>query len=133
MVESTNVEMDGLERKWDNLRLSEEEKVGIDWDTVSVDAVREKGERSLIGKICMEREISCDAVATIMTRIWRVSCPAKFQGVGRNLFVITFGTKEDKIRILEGRPWLFDSHLFVLKVFDEFSQPDQWDFSTEVF
>lgn len=36
-------------------------------------------------------------------------------------------------RVLRGRPWLFDNHLFVLKIFDGHIQPSKIYFDKEFF
>lgn len=53
--------------------------------------------------------------------------------MGVNTFIITFKTHADKLKVMDGRPWLFDSHMFILQVFDGFSQPQHWKFDREVF
>lgn len=53
-----------------------------------------------------------------MFKIWRLSKPIVFQEVGKNCFVVIFNTNTDKQKIEEGRPWLFNNNLFILKPFE---------------
>lgn len=59
--------------------------------------------------------------------------PFHFKTVAPNLFVISFACLEDKNRVMNGRPWLFDSYLFNLKPFNGHIQPSRMDFTTESF
>lgn len=71
--------MEILEELCGNLCLIEEEKVGIELDGESVDVVKEKGDRSLIGRVCIERVIGKEVIDSTMGKIWRVSYPTTFQ------------------------------------------------------
>ncbi|XP_041025325.1 uncharacterized protein LOC121265703 [Juglans microcarpa x Juglans regia] len=133
MEESSKGGMENLEAQWKKFRLSEEERLVVDVGEEIEGDVRECGERSIIGKICMERTIGREILAVTMGKIWRISKPAEFREVGDNKFVITFQSLNDKRRVLDGRPWLFDNHLFALKAFEVYSQPNEWKFDSEWF
>lgn len=106
--------MEGLEDLWGNLKLIEEENELIKINNGMADAAREKDDRSVIGKICLEKQIEKEVLASTMAKVWRLSKQAMFQEVGSNVFVIAFNTHADKVKVMEGRPWLFDNHLFIL-------------------
>ncbi|XP_042973518.1 uncharacterized protein LOC122304969 [Carya illinoinensis] len=125
--------MDELENRWNKLRLSEEEEVVLDLPFGEAEDVQRKGERSLIGRICLDRVVGKEIVSHSMGKIWRISQRAEFQEVAKNTFVLTFATHADKDRILEGRPWLFDNGLFALRQYDSTVQPSQITFESEVF
>lgn len=63
-----------------------------------------------------------------MEKVWKVSKPLEFHEIGSNCFVITFVTCRDKLRVLDGCPWLFDNYLIVLKDFDAETQTSTIDF-----
>lgn len=50
-----------------------------------------------------------------------------------NLWLIEFSTEADKNRVKEGRPWLFDRSVLVLKEVDENIPPAQMDFHLSPF
>ncbi|XP_042974687.1 uncharacterized protein LOC122306320 [Carya illinoinensis] len=125
--------MDELEHRWNNLRLSEEEEVVLDFPFGEAEDVQRKGQRNLIGRICLERVVGKEIVSNAMGKIWKISKRAKFQEVAKNTFVLTFTTHADKDRILEGRPWLFDNGLFALRPDDSTIQPSQIMFESEAF
>lgn len=60
-----------------------------------------------------------------MEKIWRHSKKVSFTEAGRNTFIVTFGTKANKNRVMAGKPWLFDSYLFALKELKECNQIGQ--------
>ncbi|XP_042974862.1 uncharacterized protein LOC122306500 [Carya illinoinensis] len=125
--------MEELESKWDHLSLTEEENSIIELEPASVDLSEERGARSLVGRLWAERRVGKEVIRSTMAKIWRVGRGFGFQEIATNLFVIMFENQEDKLRILEGRPWLFDNWLFVLKPFDGFVSPQWMNFDKEVF
>ncbi|KAG6658375.1 hypothetical protein CIPAW_04G156400 [Carya illinoinensis] len=109
MDENSSGGMKGLEAQWGKLRLSEEEKVIVDVGEEAEEEVWEQGERSVIGKICMERLIGSEIISLTMGKIWRINKPAEFREVGDNKFVVIFRSLTDKLLVMDGRPWLFDT------------------------
>lgn len=71
-----------------------------------------------MGKVYMDRTIGREVIAATIAKVWRVSRQARFQEIGSNIFSITFATQAEKMRVIEGRPWLFDNHLFILQLFN---------------
>lgn len=68
-----------------------------------------------------------------MENIWRVGKPLEFQQFKPKNFIITFANPGDKYRLMGGRPWLFKNYLFLLKMFDEITQPHKMQFEQEEF
>lgn len=95
----------------------EEEEVLIDNNSAS-EEIKHKREKSLIGKVCTNRVVGKDLISNTMTKFWRISKRAIFQELGKNTYVITFGTHADMYRILEGKPWSFDTSLFLIMPYD---------------
>ncbi|XP_042950114.1 uncharacterized protein LOC122282228 [Carya illinoinensis] len=90
---------------------------------ISMEKAPDKGERSVVGKICSERKIGREVVRSTMEKIWRVERHMEFQEIGNNSFIITFSSKKDKVEVMGGCPWLFDNYLFVLKDYNGNTQP----------
>lgn len=66
-----------------------------------------------------------------MGKIWKISKLAFFRDVGKNLYTITFDIEVDKQHVMDGRPWLFNNKLLVLKQLDGFSQSKPPSLDTE--
>ncbi|XP_035549240.1 uncharacterized protein LOC118349286 [Juglans regia] len=124
--------VDRLEVLWENFRLSKEESLDLEVNEVE-DAMKDKGDRSLVGKVCLDRVIGKEILSSMMAKIWKISKAAVFQEVGTNIFIITFHTIIDLEKVWEGRLWLFDNHLLALRVFDTGAQPGAMKFEEEVF
>ncbi|XP_040994343.1 uncharacterized protein LOC121240886 [Juglans microcarpa x Juglans regia] len=118
--------MEDLEDMWAQMKLIEEEMGTIDLNEEESEVVLKKGEKCLIGKVCLERVISKSIISTTMAKIWRLSKPATFMEVGANLF-----THANKQKVEEVRPWLFDNRLFIIRKFDGVSQSGKMKFEHE--
>lgn len=81
----------------------------------------------------MDWTVGIEAIKNTMDKVWHVSKPTMFKIVGRNIFTITFATKTDKYKVLDGKPWYFDHHLLVLKQLDNLIPLAMMQFDTELF
>lgn len=119
-----------LEERWGKLTLSGEEDKTITLGEKLSEEDQSKEQRSLLGKVCTDRTIGKEILKVTMGKIWRISKPEVIHEVEKNMFTITFDTESDKLRVLDGRPWLFDNHLFILKQLDSLLQPKAHAFNT---
>lgn len=87
----------------------------------------------MVVKLFMNRIIGREVLALTLAKIWRVSKLATMQDFGSNVFTITFAMHAYKQKVMVGRPWLFGNSLFVLNVFEGFSQPSRINFDREEF
>lgn len=85
-----------LEESWSKLTLLGEgdEPIALDEEQTEEDSFKES--RSLLGKLCIDRGIGKEILKATMGKVWRISTPANFKEVGKNLFTITFATESDK-------------------------------------
>lgn len=122
-----------MEERWDKLLLSreEDELINLGEDLSGDDKIKES--QSLIGKVCADQSIGKDIMKTTLGKIWRISKPAIIHEVGKYCFTITFDYELDKLRVLDGRPWLFDNYLFILRPLDGLLQPEAHIFNYESF
>lgn len=63
----------------------------------------EKGDRSLVGKVWLDRRVGKEVLRTTLLKIWRIDGVPHFLEAGLNLFIITFKFLADKHKIKEGR------------------------------
>jgi hypothetical protein len=56
-----------------------------------------------------------------------------FRVLGENLFVTEFEYEFYKARVLEGRPWIFEGHLFSVEEFDGLIPPTLMEFEKAAF
>lgn len=125
--------MEEMEGKWERLRLTEEEDRVFAADDSIPNALEDRGDRSLVGRVTTERSVGKWVLESTMAKVWRISQPASFREVRPNVFVITFASQTDKWKVWEGKPWLFDNCLIVLNLYDGFTQPAEISFAIERF
>lgn len=70
--------MEELKERLKKLRLSTEEEVVLNFSTGDSEDVQQKGQRSLIVKVCVERAVGKEIVANAMEKIWRISKRVEF-------------------------------------------------------
>jgi hypothetical protein len=56
-----------------------------------------------------------------------------FKEIHDNLWLIEFSNESDKNIVKDGRPWLFDRSVLVLKEVEESIPPTQMDFTKSLF
>ncbi|XP_038688762.1 uncharacterized protein LOC119987929 [Tripterygium wilfordii] len=125
--------MEDLEARWSKLKVTDEEKQGISVDQEDMPFSKDSTRRGVFGKVVMDRFIATEVVARNMMNVWKTSAPLKFHDLGKNIFAIIFHSEHDKRRVMEGRPWLFDRSLLVLKEMESEVPIKDLQFDTEWF
>jgi len=74
----------------------------------------------LIGKLMVERIVPKEYFRVPLLKIWRPVGTVSFQVIGGNIFIAEFEEEGDKIKVMEGRPWIFYSNSISLAEFDIF-------------
>ncbi|KAF5736652.1 hypothetical protein HS088_TW14G00799 [Tripterygium wilfordii] len=123
--------MEDLTAKWGKISLTAAEGEAICIVDLDPRVNSLVSDCSIIGKICLDRSVSKEVLATTMGSIWKISSVPCFMELGQNMFIITFGNIRDKKRILAGRPWSFDRNLLVLKEIDTSIPIGDTSFDTE--
>lgn len=69
------------------------------------------------------RTYNFEAIKRTMNQIRFISKGALFCAIENGLFVVQFGNKRDKEKVLAGRPWIFDQILVRLQEMEDDVQP----------
>jgi hypothetical protein len=117
----------------ESILLTEGERQGLIISELETEELRMKSEKCMVGKLMSERRVHTEAFQAMMLRIWKTIESVRFKELHDNLWLLEFGTESDKRRIKEGRPWLFDRRIFVLKELEEHIPPSQMVFSLALF
>ncbi|XP_041001574.1 uncharacterized protein LOC121247263 [Juglans microcarpa x Juglans regia] len=125
--------MEEIEDLCGNLCLTEEDETIVECPLGSEEEILQKGERSLVGKICADRAVGKEIITNTMRKNWRISKRTNFFEVEKDVFIITFANHTDRQRVLEGKPWLFDNYLFIRKPYEGGLQPGKMIFNVEYF
>lgn len=98
-----------------------------------MDDIGKEGELCLVGGIIAEKPINKEAFRKTMASVWGLLETVQFHEVGDGLYIIKFKKMEDKQRIWDVRPWMFDRNLLVLQQYDGLTQPTETSLNYEVF
>jgi hypothetical protein len=122
-----------LTEMWGNFKLLEEENIGVSIDNVELDPLLSRGQACIVGKILADRVVPMEFFKKPLIRVWQPLGTVSFRSLGENMFIADFEQEVDKVRILEGRPWLFDGNLVSLADFDGTTPPSQMEFERASF
>jgi hypothetical protein len=117
----------------DSISLMEGERQGLIITEDETAELHLKSGRCLVGKLMSERRVHKEAFQSMMSKIWKTLESVHFKELHDNLWLLEFGNESDKRRIKEGRPWLFDRSVLVLKELEEHIPPTQMEFSHALF
>jgi hypothetical protein len=87
----------------------------------------------LISRLLSEQRVQKEAFQIMMSRLWQTPASETFKEIHDNLWLLEFANESDKRRNKEGRPWLFDRSVLVLKEVDDSTSPFQMDFTKALF
>lgn len=122
-----------LEDKWKDFKLTETEEEEIKVNETLLADETKRGEFCLIGKLVADKIINKEVIRTTMSKARKTTKGFTIYNMKPNLFIFSFGTVEDKRRMLNGKPWLFDANLLVLHTFDGHTSPSTMVFKTDEF
>jgi hypothetical protein len=128
-VTKTMVTMvEDLSKMW--LKLSLREDGGMDLDTPAEELHDGVARRKfcIMGKLIADRIVSRETIKMTLMRWWKLSGNFSFQLLGEILFMVEFTSLSDKMRIMEGRPWIFKGSLFLIEDFDGLTPPSLFTF-----
>jgi hypothetical protein len=119
---------DDMTKLWKNFSLMEEEDVEVEIRSDVFEDAATKEQVCAIGKLLANRYVSKEIVRSATIRFWKPTGYVSFKVLGTNIFLVEFEHEWDKERIMEGRPWLFEGHVFSLAKFDGVTLPSKIDF-----
>jgi hypothetical protein len=87
----------------------------------------------ILGKLVSDRMVSRDTLQSALMSLWKIEGNLSFKVLGDNLFLVDFSDPKDKERVLKGRPWVYEGHLFLVEDFDGITPPSQFSFDKAAF
>ncbi|MFQ6666963.1 hypothetical protein Gotur_033146 [Gossypium turneri] len=98
------------------LKFSEEESMSV--VGLRKDSMDDQGyEAWAIDKVLSKDKINRDAMYRVLKLIWFTKEPVSFVFMDEGAYLVKFGIIEDRTRILNMAPWLFDQCLFSIPTF----------------
>jgi hypothetical protein len=116
-----------------SLHFTDGEKQGILITEDDMADLRVKSGRCLIGRLLSDRRVLKDVFQAMMARLWKHLGPVIFKELRDNMWLLDFASESDKLRVKDGRPWLFDRCVLVLKEMDNGVALLQMDFNSTLF
>ncbi|RLM70087.1 uncharacterized protein C2845_PM17G09350 [Panicum miliaceum] len=89
-------------------------------------------EWALIGKVLSPLALHITTITNAMRPAWGNPYGFTLRSVGEkveNLFIAGFGCQEDKLKALNGSPWMVGKHVVILQEYDETLKPSDICFS----
>lgn len=124
-----SAEAAGLTARLGGLVLTEKEATGFVFKETAQDQPR-ASKWSAIGKAYSPRPMNYRALEKAMPRAWGLHREAQFKIIGRNMFLVNFGSEGDWKHALNNGPWQFDFNVLVLKDYDGATRPSEMTFDT---
>jgi hypothetical protein len=124
---------DDITQMWRNLSLADEENVEWEAPVEECTDVASQGLMCVVGKLFVDHIVSKETIKKELLTWWKLLGTISFKILGENLFLIEFTSEEDKGRVLEGRPWVFEGSLFLIEDFDGCTSPAELSFDKAAF
>lgn len=106
---------DEIVTSFSKFRLATKEEKGVVLDLGDVAKCREECGRSLLGKIWGAKLANYSGLKNTLSLLWNLADDLKVVELGLNFFQFIFPSAEEKDRVLQKRPWLFDNQFLVLQ------------------
>jgi hypothetical protein len=116
-----------LAKQWERFNLLDVETKEVEASDATMEPLVSRGTACAVGKLLADRTVGKEVLKTPMVRAWQPTGWVSFKTLGPNLFLI------ELTRILEGRPWKFDSDLFSVADFDGRTLPSGLEFEKAAF
>lgn len=109
-------------QKLQNFTLVKEEASGL-LEEGDISISQDECGRCLIGRIFGDNIANFTSLRNALDKIWNTVKPFKSRELSTNLYQFVFELEEDKQRIFNGRPWVFDGQCIILKQWKENMNP----------
>ncbi|XP_021729145.1 uncharacterized protein LOC110696162 [Chenopodium quinoa] len=123
---------DKLLKEWERLKLTDEENFVL--GQVSASSTEEgsnsKIAMSLVGMLLTRKPFNVEAMKRVLKNLWRKDENVAIRKVKTNLFIFQFFNVDDRRKVLDGRPWVFDNQILLLKEICANEQPSKVTFDS---
>lgn len=116
-------------KRLEKFKLSEKEGGEIELSAVDIKRSAEACERSLVGRIYGGNGVNFTGLKQTMTKLWCAEGELKMVEIKNKTYQFFFSNEEERIRVLEKRPWTFDNQLLVLQPWKKDMDMDEKAFS----
>ena len=107
-----------LEVLWKKLSFTKEEDEGIELGSSSTKVAKEIGKNCVVMKIMTHRSISLDALRKNLRMLWKTNKGVNISKLEADLFLVEFGDRKDKKKVLDMCPWSYEKQLVLIQDFE---------------
>lgn len=98
----------------ENFRLSEEEEAWVDIELQDVKSSVTQCKQSLVGRVFGEHSVNFTGLKQTLSKLWCGEGDLKVIELQNRMYQFVFSREEERLRVLNKRPWTFDNQLLVL-------------------
>lgn len=120
----SDLPMDELQDRWRKFKLTEVEGSIIEDDAESTE-IKEQPWVFSIARLQSIRPFNATALINLMKSIWKLVKTVVVDTIDENCLLFKFHSRADVVRVLEGRPWFFDKHVFMIAEASGETQPSK--------
>lgn len=113
---------------WKDLKLTEDEEKIVDCSNTSASDFSAQASLALVGKVMTEKPFRGPGLFTFLHKAWKLKKNFGAREVGENLYIFQFFAQEDKSRVLQGGPWIFDKQRILLAEVEASIAPSEVQF-----
>ncbi|MBA0818598.1 hypothetical protein Gohar_022173 [Gossypium harknessii] len=114
-----------------NLKFSEEESVRVISSNIVTNY--QGFEAWAVGKIIAIEKPNREAMYKVLRSLWFTKYDVNFVALNEEVILVKFGCVEDRNRILNMMPWLFDNCLFAMLPFVKDKELETYEFNISPF
>jgi hypothetical protein len=85
---------------------------------------------AVVGKVLSPNKLHISTISAALRPAWGNPRGLVFNSAGENIFVAEFNTKADKVRVVDGPPWVVGRHAVLLRDFDVDQKPSEMYFNS---
>jgi len=117
-----------LMNRWKDLKLTEDKEKIVDCSNTRASNFSARAPPALVGKVMTEKPFRVSGLFAFLHQAWKLKKNFGAREVGENLYIFQFFAQEDKSRVLQGDPWIFDKQLILLAEVEESIAPSEVQF-----
>lgn len=97
-----------LKELWKKLSFTEEEVDDVKLGSGSMKAAIERGKNCAVLKVLTHKNISLDALRKNLRMMWKPKKGVQLFEIEEDIFLVEFGDKKDKRKVLDMSPWSYE-------------------------
>ena len=107
--------MEDITDRYERVSIDDDEEAGLVIEQPEESDVPTSMQWCLVGRFLTDRMINRHSMKNTLAAIWRLVRGVLIKDLQPNLFLFQFFHELDLVGVLNGSPWTFDRHLFIIR------------------